>query len=46
MLEGIDYYHHLFNTSTFFKSGLKTIDLQLQEYQLMLTAIEIPQVDK
>ncbi|MBB6369996.1 hypothetical protein [Chryseobacterium shigense] len=44
--EGIEYYHHLFNTSTFFTSGLKTIELQLQEYKLMLTAIEIPQAKK
>jgi hypothetical protein len=46
VLEGIEYYHNLFNTSGFFKSGLKTIELQLQEYQLMLTAIEVPQVEK
>ncbi|SHH22966.1 hypothetical protein SAMN05421866_2304 [Chryseobacterium oranimense] len=46
ILEGIDYYKNLFPTSNFFKSGLKTIELQLQEYKLMLTAIEIPQVEK
>jgi len=46
LLEGIEYYHNLFNTSCFFKSGLKAIGLQLQEYKLMLTAIEVPQVEK
>ncbi|MDQ0781822.1 hypothetical protein [Chryseobacterium sp. W4I1] len=46
LLEGIEYYHTLFNTSCFFKSGLKAIGLQLQEYKLMLTAIEVPQVEK
>jgi hypothetical protein len=46
ILQGIDYYKNLFPTSNFFKSGLKTIELQLQEYKLMLTAIEIPQVEK
>ncbi|MGC5745224.1 hypothetical protein [Chryseobacterium sp. NFX27] len=46
VLEGIEYYHHLFHTSTFFKSGLKTIELQLQEYKLILTAIEVPQAEK
>ncbi|REC76498.1 hypothetical protein DRF60_14140 [Chryseobacterium elymi] len=46
VLEGIEYYHHMFHTSTFFKSGLKTIELQLQEHKLILTAIEIPQAEK
>ncbi|WP_336961918.1 hypothetical protein [Chryseobacterium contaminans] len=46
MLEGIAYYQQLFNTSSFFKQGLETINHQLQEYKIMLTAIEIPQVEK
>lgn len=46
VLEGIEYYHHMFNTSNFFKNGLKTIELQLQEYKRVLTAIEIPQAEK
>lgn len=46
MLEGVEYYHQLFNTSSFFKQGLQTINHQLQEYKLMLAAIEIPQVEK
>lgn len=46
ILEGIDYYHNLFNTSSFFKPGFQTINHQLQEYKLALTAIEVPQVEK
>ncbi|MGK6341027.1 hypothetical protein ACMGDK_02240 [Chryseobacterium sp. DT-3] len=46
ILEGIEYYHNLFQTSNFFKNGLKTIELQLQEHKLILTAIEIPQAEK
>lgn len=42
ILEGIEYYHQLFNTSTFFRQGLQTINLQLQEYKLMLNTLEIP----
>ncbi|AZA76602.1 hypothetical protein EG347_03245 [Chryseobacterium sp. G0186] len=46
IFEGIEYYHNLFNTSSFFKHGLQTITQQLQEYKLKLIAIEIPQVEK
>lgn len=46
MLEGVAYYQQLFNASSFFKQGLETINHQLQEYKIMLTAIEIPQVEK
>lgn len=46
VLEGIDYYNNLFTTSSFFSNRLQTINLQLQEYKLMLTAIEVPQVVK
>lgn len=42
ILEGIEYYHQLFNTSTFFRQGLQTINLQLQEYKLMLNTLDIP----
>lgn len=42
ILEGIEYYHQLFNTSKFFRQGLQTINLQLQEYKLMLNTLEIP----
>ncbi|MGH1517195.1 hypothetical protein [Chryseobacterium sp. JK1] len=46
VLEGIEYYRNLFTTSSFFKNGLPTINLQLQEYKLLLTALEIPQAEK
>jgi len=46
IFEGIEYYHHLFKESSFFKNGLENITLQLQEYKLMLAAIEVPQVEK
>lgn len=46
MLEGVEYYQRLFNTSSFFKQGLETINHQLQEYKLMLNSIEIPQAVK
>lgn len=46
MLDGVEYYQNLFNTSAFFKQGLQTINHQLQEYKVMLNAIEIPQVEK
>ncbi|PWN67143.1 hypothetical protein [Chryseobacterium oncorhynchi] len=46
MLEGIEYYHNLFKTSSFFSQKSQTIDHQLQEYKHILIAIEIPQVIK
>ena len=46
MLEGIEYYSDLFKKSSFFKNTLDTINLQLQQHKLELTAIEIPQVEK
>ncbi|MEG0925474.1 hypothetical protein [Chryseobacterium sp.] len=46
LLEGIEYYHNLFKASPFFRQNSQIIDDQLQEYKLMLTAIEIPQVEK
>ncbi|MGN7707704.1 hypothetical protein [Chryseobacterium sp. 22543] len=46
ILEGIEYYHDLFIGSSFFSNGLSTINLQLQEYKLQLTAIDVPQVEK
>ncbi|MFP3595354.1 hypothetical protein [Chryseobacterium sp. SIMBA_029] len=46
LLEGIEYYHNLFTASSFFKVGLKTIRMQLDHYQLELSAVEIPQADK
>lgn len=46
MLEGVEYYQKLFNTSAFFKQGLQTINLQLQEYRQILIALEIPQIEK
>ena len=46
VLEGIEYYRNLFTASSFFKNGLPTINLQLQEYKLLLTALEIPQAEK
>lgn len=44
--EGIGYYHDLFTASSFFKAGLKTIRMQLDHYQLELSAVEIPQAHK
>ncbi|KFF12140.1 hypothetical protein IW15_11255 [Chryseobacterium soli] len=46
LFEGIAYYHTLFTASSFFKTDLKTIRMQLDHYQLELSAIEIPQPDK
>ncbi|MDR6922620.1 MULTISPECIES: hypothetical protein [Chryseobacterium] len=46
MLEGIEYYSDLFKKTSFFKNTLDTINLQLQQHKLELTAIEIPQVEK
>lgn len=46
MLEGVEYYQNLFNTSAFFKQGLQTINLQLQEYRQILIALEIHQIEK
>ncbi|MFZ4928580.1 hypothetical protein [Chryseobacterium sp. Mn2064] len=46
VLEGIEYYRNLFTISPFFKNGLPTINLQLQEYKLRLIALEIPQAEK
>jgi len=46
LLEGIEYYHNLFTNSFFFKMGLETIRMQLDHYQLELSAIEIPQAEK
>ncbi|WP_276878768.1 hypothetical protein [Chryseobacterium joostei] len=46
MLEGIEYYHNLFKTSSFFSQKSQTIHHQLQEYKQILMAIEIPQVEK
>ncbi len=46
ILEGIAYYHELFKASSYFSNGLSTLNLQLLEYRLQLTAIEIPQVEK
>lgn len=46
ILEGIEYYHQLFNTSTFFRQELQMINHQLQEYKLILNAVEIPHPEK
>ncbi|WP_312992017.1 hypothetical protein [Chryseobacterium flavum] len=46
LLEGIEYYQQVFQTSTFFKKETKKILCQLQEYKLELTTIEIPQAEK
>lgn len=46
ILEGIEYYHQLFNTSTFFRQELQMINYQLQEYKLILNAVEIPHPEK
>ncbi len=46
VLEGIKYYQELFKNSSYFRNGLSAINHQLQEYQLQLMAIEIPQVEK
>ncbi|EFK34643.1 Uncharacterised protein [Chryseobacterium gleum] len=46
VLEGIKYYQELFKNSSHFRNGLSVINHQLQEYQLQLMAIEIPQVEK
>ncbi|KPE50895.1 hypothetical protein [Chryseobacterium indologenes] len=46
MLEGVEYYSDLFKKSSFFKNTLETINLQLQQHKLELTAIEIPQAEK
>lgn len=46
MLAGIEYYHDLFNTTSFFKQGFQTINQQLQDYKVMLAAIEIPQAER
>lgn len=46
ILEGIEYYHQLFNTSTFFRQGIQMINFQLQEYKLILNTVEIPQPEK
>jgi hypothetical protein len=40
VLEGIDYYHNLFTTSSFFRNGLQTISLQLQHYKLSLQPLK------
>jgi hypothetical protein len=46
LAEGIEYYHDLFTVSLFFKTELQTIRLQLNDYKLQLSAIEIPQAAK
>ncbi|WES98944.1 hypothetical protein P2W68_04855 [Chryseobacterium arthrosphaerae] len=46
VLEGIAYYQDLFKGSSFFRSHSNVISLQLQNYKLELSAIEIPQVEK
>lgn len=46
ILEGIDYYHQLFSKTAFFKTGLTTINRQLEDCKNRLIAIEIPQVSK
>lgn len=46
ILEGIDYYHQLFSKTAFFKTGLATINRQLEDCKNRLIAIEIPQVSK
>lgn len=46
ILEGIEYYHQLFNTTTFFRQELQMINHQLQEYKLILNAVEIPHPEK
>ncbi|MCD9615707.1 hypothetical protein [Chryseobacterium gleum] len=46
VLEGIKYYQELFKNSSHFRNGLSVINHQLQEYQLQLMTIEIPQVEK
>ncbi|MBV8327308.1 hypothetical protein [Chryseobacterium sp.] len=46
LFDGIEYYHHLFRNSSYFKNEGETIHLQLEEYKLDLTAIEIPQIEK
>ncbi len=46
VLEGIAYYQDLFKGSSFFRSHSQVISLQLQNYKLELSAIEIPQVEK
>ena len=42
LLEGIDYYKHLFSTIDFFKKDSMKIQTQLEKYRLELNAIEIP----
>ncbi|AZA83643.1 hypothetical protein C1637_14635 [Chryseobacterium lactis] len=44
--EGIEYYHKLFDTSSFFTTDGQTLQQQLLENKLLLDAIEIPQVEK
>ena len=46
VLEGIAYYRETFYNSQFFKGRIETINLQLEEYKLMILGIEIPQPDK
>lgn len=46
ILEGIAYYANLFKTSPFFTAESKTLFLELEEHRLILSAIEIPQVEK
>ncbi|WP_343680818.1 hypothetical protein [Chryseobacterium arthrosphaerae] len=46
ILDGIAYYQDLFKESSFFRNHWQVISLQLQHYQLELSAIEIPQVEK
>jgi hypothetical protein len=46
ILEGIDYYENLFSTSRFFRDKTETIHLQLQKYKMIVSEIEIPQIEK
>ncbi|MFB3389592.1 hypothetical protein [Flavobacterium sp. LAR06] len=42
LLEGIEYYHNLFESTFYFKSETEKIKYQIDFYKLELTSIEIP----
>jgi hypothetical protein len=42
LLEGIEYYHNLFDTATYFKNEIEKIKYQIDFYKLELSSIKIP----
>lgn len=44
LLSGVSYYEEMFSKTTFFKTNLDKIKLQLKDYQSKINAIQIPQL--